>query len=83
MSDLVAAFPNIQFPFFIVAPSDRRAAVSAEITRPTFARLHPPLAKACGFITYERLRELVQQLSPDTVAYMNPEVIRTKAEYFT
>jgi hypothetical protein len=82
LSDLVASFPNVKFPMFIVAPAARRAKVRDEITRPTFSRLHPPLASTCGFIAYEELGGLLERLGDVATKYVNPEIVRSIAEYF-
>lgn len=58
MADLVAMNPNLTIPMFIVAPEARRERVRQEIVRPTFSKLfHPPMAKRCRYIPFDRLRE--------------------------
>lgn len=57
MSDLVTMSPNIMIRLFIVAPDVRRAKVFAELTRPTFDALEPPLRNVCGYISYSHLFE--------------------------
>ncbi len=58
MADLVAMNPNLTIPMFIVAPSSRRERVRQEIVRPTFSKLfHPPMAKRCRYVPFDRLRE--------------------------
>jgi hypothetical protein len=82
MSDLVAEFPNVNFPLYVVAPSERRASVRQEIVRPTFNALPQPLSRAAGFISYERLRELFSRFSGSTAGYVNAKIIETIAEKF-
>lgn len=63
MSDLIAMQPNLNIPLYIVAPDDRREKVIAEINRPTFSRLSPPMSQMCRFIPFTSLRERIHQLS--------------------
>lgn len=53
MSDLVALYPNINFPLYIVTPDVRLDKVRRELSRPTFQALE--LHKRCGFFSEERL----------------------------
>lgn len=50
MADLVSMQPNINLPLYLVAPYERRDKVIAEVNRPTFAVLYPPLADICRYI---------------------------------
>ena len=43
MSDLIAMQPNLNIPLYLVAPDERRKKVFAEVNRPTFSRLSPPM----------------------------------------
>lgn len=83
MSDLVSTFPNVRFPFFVVAPESRRSAVRNEILRPTFQRLQPRLSEECSFISNERLRELVSSVTPDRRRFVDPSIVSSVAETFT
>ena len=72
MADLVSMQPNINIRLYIVAPDERREKVLAEIARPVFSRMKPPLRDRCQFIPYselrakeERLRGLAQYLKPE------------------
>lgn len=47
MADLLAMQPNLNIPLYVVAPEERRGKVIAEVNRPTFSRLTPPLKDAC------------------------------------
>jgi hypothetical protein len=66
MADLLAMQPNIDIPLFIVAPHERRKAVLREIRRPVFASLPSPLAKACRYISFDRLEEELDALGGRT-----------------
>jgi hypothetical protein len=59
MADLLAMQPNINIPLFLVAPGERRNRVIAEVNRPTFRRLEPPLVEMCRYISFENLRKRV------------------------
>lgn len=43
LSDLISMQPNLSIPLFIVAPDERRDKVIAEVNRPTFSKLTPPM----------------------------------------
>jgi hypothetical protein len=60
MSDLITMQPNLNIPLFIVAPSERRNKVVAEINRPTFARLSPPMSEMCRYVSFEELRRQLE-----------------------
>jgi len=79
MSDLISMQPNINIKLYIVAPDDRSDKVIAEVNRPTFARLDPPLPKICKFIPYSQLKKEVERLG-HRVRYMKPEFIDEIAE---
>jgi predicted RNA-binding protein len=79
MSDLMSMQPNLNIKLYIVAPDDRSDKVIAEVNRPTFARLTPPLPKICKFIPYSRLKKEVEQVGY-RVCYMVPQFIDGFAE---
>ena len=74
MSDLVSMQPNLRINLYIVAPDDRSDRVIAEVNRPTFARLNPPLPKICKFIPYSQLKKEVEQVGY-RIRYMMPQFI--------
>jgi hypothetical protein len=78
LADLIALVPGITIPLFIVAPDDRRKKVYSEVTRPTFGRLSPPMAKVCRYIPFSVLREKLP--APEMRAYTSPQFIRTLSE---
>jgi hypothetical protein len=53
MSDLVAVYPNISFPLYIVAPEPRMDLVRRQLRRPTFQGIG--LHQRCGFFSDEAL----------------------------
>jgi hypothetical protein len=57
MSDLLSRQPNIAIPLFLVAPEERREKVIAQVNRPTFEHMTPPLVDVCRYISFEGLRE--------------------------
>jgi hypothetical protein len=48
----VAMQPNLNIPLYLVAPDERRQKVFAEVNRPTFLRLSPPLVDICRYISF-------------------------------
>jgi hypothetical protein len=80
MSDLIASVPNLAVSLYIVAPQERARAVQGELGRPTFGALPTPLAKLCGFISYERLRSEYEHLGARLHNY-RPEGIKDLAEF--
>lgn len=79
MSDLISMQPNLRINLYVVAPDERSSRVIAEVNRPTFARLSPPLPKICKFIPYSRFKQAVEQVG-DKVRYMSPQFIDDMAE---
>ena len=64
MADLVAMQPNLSIPLYLVAPEARRDKVLAEIARPSFAGLRPPLPEICRYIPFDALRDNVARVAP-------------------
>jgi len=60
MSDLVALYPNINFPLYIVTPNVRLDKVRRELSRPTFQALE--LHKRCGFFSEEKLLQEAEHI---------------------
>ena len=79
MADLLAMQPNINIPLFLVAPAERRNRVIAEVSRPTFSRLSPPLVEMCRFIAFENLRKRIKDVGA-VVKYLKPEFLDEIAE---
>lgn len=79
MSDLITMQPNLNIPLYLVAPDDRRQKVIAEVNRPTFQRLSPPLFEVCRFIPFGDLRKRVEDAGP-LVRYLKPEFLEELSE---
>lgn len=78
MADLIALVPGITIPLYIVAPDERRKKVYAEVTRPPFGKLSPPMSKACRYIPFSAVRTKLP--AADMRAYTNPQFIGTLSE---
>ncbi len=79
MSDLVSMQPNISIPLFLVAADDWRDRVVAQINRPTFARMKPPLVEICRFIAFEELRDAFASAAP-FISYLKPDFLQSISE---
>lgn len=79
MADLIAMQPNINIPLFLVAPAIRRNKVIAEVNRPTFHRLTPPLVDMCRYISFENLRRQITEVA-QWVKHLKPEFLNDVAE---
>jgi Mrr restriction endonuclease-like protein len=79
MADLVSMQPNINIPLYLVAPDERRDKVFAEVNRPTFAALQPPLAEICRYIGFETLREEIKKVE-HVLRYLRPEFLEELSE---
>lgn len=79
MSDLIAMQPNLNIPLFLVAPDDRRNKVQAEINRPTFSRLAPPLVKVCRYISFSTLEKRYDEVK-SFVRYLKADFLNELAE---
>ena len=74
MADLIAMQPNLSIPLYIVAPDERRAKVIAEVNRPVFSMLAPPMSQMCRFVSFSQLRGQVEKVGP-YLRYLKPEII--------
>jgi hypothetical protein len=79
MSDLIAMQPNLSIPLYLVAPDERKRKVLAEVNRPTFSRLDPPLSELCRFISFSVLKEQVEKASP-FLPYLKAEFLEEISE---
>lgn len=79
MSDLITMQPNLNIPLYIVAPGDRRNKVTAEVNRPTFARLHPPMSEMCRYISFEELRKQLEA-AKGFLQFLKPEFLDSFSE---
>jgi len=78
MSDLIAMQPNLNIPLYLVAPDDRQKVI-AEVNRPTFKRLEPPLFEACRFISFNGLRSRLKEAGA-LIRYLRPEFLEELSE---
>lgn len=79
MPDLITMQPNLSIPLYIVAPSERRNKVIAEVNRPTFAQLNPPMAEMCRFISFEELGRHLGA-AKNFVQFLKPEFLDSLSE---
>lgn len=79
LSDLISMQPNLNIPLFIVAPDERREKVIAEVNRPTFSKLEPPMFQMCRFIAFTTLSKKLNQMG-EFVRYLKPEILDELAE---
>ena len=79
MADLIAMQPNLNIPLYLVAPDEKREKVIAEINRPTFARLDPPLSEVCRFISFAELSNKLGEVSR-YVRYLRPDFLEELSE---
>jgi hypothetical protein len=79
MSDLITMQPNINIPLYIVGPSERRSKVVAEVNRPTFAKLSPPMSEMCRFIAFEELRKQIAT-AKHLLQFLRPEFLESFSE---
>jgi hypothetical protein len=69
----------MNIPLYLVAPDEKREKVVAEINRPTFARLDPPLSEVCRFISFTDLSNKLGEVS-GYVRYLRPEFLDELSE---
>jgi len=79
MSDLISMQPNLNIPLYLVAPNERREKVFTEVNRPTFSRLSPAMSKMCRYVSFNALREQVNQVA-SVVRYLKPEFLEEVSE---
>lgn len=79
MADLIAMQPNLNIPLYLVAPDERRDKVIAEVNRPTFSRLSPPMGQICRFISFTTLRERISQVAA-YIRYLKPDFLDDLSE---
>lgn len=84
MSDLLALQPNLEIRLFIVAPDERESKVEQEILRPTFAMKEKPLHEICGFISFSKLVDYLENISRLGLASaLKPDFLNQVAKYFS
>lgn len=79
MADLIAMQPNINFPLYLVAPDSRKNKVFAEVNRPVFSHLSPPMKEICKYISFSTLKDRITQIS-NVIKHIKPEFLDDFAE---
>lgn len=79
MADLISMQPNLKIPLYLVGPDERREKVIAEVNRPTFSRLSPPMVEMCRFIPFSALRDGCKKAQP-LIRHLKPEYIEELSE---
>jgi hypothetical protein len=79
LSDLISMQPNLNIPLFIVAPDERRNKVIAEVNRPTFSKLTPPMYQMCRLLTFSTLRKEIEHVG-NYVKRLRPDILDDWAE---
>lgn len=79
MSDLISMQPNLKIPIYIVAPDERKEKVLAEINRPVFSKLSPPLNEICKFVPFSSLRKQFKNNFP-MLRYLRPNFLENISE---
>lgn len=80
MSDLLSMQPNLNIPLYLVAPDERRTKVLAEVNRPTFSRLVPPLKDVCRYVSFSVLRKEDFPNDPRVVRHLTPAFLEEFSE---
>lgn len=78
MADLMALQPNLSIKAHIVASIDRRAKVLEEISRPAFNRGDNPLSESCTYLSYDAVKELLEN---ENLEHMREDILEKYAEY--
>lgn len=79
LADLIAMQPNIKIPLYLVAPDERRAKVIAEVNRPVFSKLSPPMSQICRFITFSSLKKKIPEVQ-EYVIFLSPDFLEKLSE---
>jgi len=69
LSDLRTLAPNSNYPLFIVAEREKKTRVFDQLKRPTFANDYLHLDEVVKFLSYEKIRQLDQELKNDLVGF--------------
>ena len=79
MADLLALQPNMDIRLNIVAPTEKRDKVLAEIMRPVFSLWdRRPLRDQCAFLSYESIKSVSEI---EHLAHMNDTIIEEYEEF--
>ncbi|MEO6331585.1 MAG: hypothetical protein ABIP09_03385 [Gemmatimonadaceae bacterium] len=76
-TDLNIVAPNTLYPMFVVAPSERKSRISAQVLRPTFRQFE--LGRKVRFLPYETIDEIDQFFSGSSSG-LNVDLILGRSE---
>lgn len=79
-ADLNVIAPNTTYPMFIVAPTERKGQVRAQLQRPAFKRLQ--LDKKVRYLSYEAIRD-IDGFFPESGSGLTVDVIYGRSEQLT
>lgn len=79
MSDLISMIPNLNIPLYIVAPDQKREKVFAEVNRPTFSKLSPPMTDICRYISFSGLMDQIGKYA-DVIQHLKPDFLDELSE---
>jgi hypothetical protein len=83
MSDLLSLQPNLDINLYLLAAEARRDKVEQELLRPTFSLRDKPLARICGFLSFETLSSQLNGIRTLGLASsLKATFLRNIAEYF-
>lgn len=69
LSDLRALAPNSNYPLLIVSDNKRKQKVFEQLKRPTFTNKYLRLDKVIRFLSYNKVREVDEQIKNENKAY--------------
>jgi hypothetical protein len=79
ISDLISMQPDLNIPLYLVAPDEWRNKVIAEVNRPTFSRLSPPLNEICRYISFSELKKQIND-AKSFIRHLKPEFLEDISE---
>lgn len=78
-ADLSLVAPNTTYPFFIVAPREKRYRLIEQLRRPAFKHLH--LSEKVCYLSYDIVDE-IDKFSANMKSGLSVELLKSKAECF-
>ncbi|MGB2986153.1 MAG: EVE domain-containing protein [Phycisphaerae bacterium] len=81
MSDLLTMQPNIDLKLYLVAPDERYPKFRREVPRPTFASRRKPLHSICGFLSYSKLCQRLEEVK-NVFSYLKPDFVDDITEFY-
>jgi hypothetical protein len=80
LSDLRALAPNSNYPLFIVAERSQKNRVFDQLRRPTFSNDYLALDKAVKFLSYDKIREIDENIIKNNISGFDISSIIEKAD---